>query len=296
MKRFLLFWCLALLVGCGKNETSEIELPVTEMSKAVECAIRQIELLERSANDSAEVDIKLLNVTSLTVGDFKRELEEMPGEMVRVWMPGRYTWMVVGSSISNQVEVAKAMITFTFDTECPSVAQIFASYAGTREEILPAFEAGDMKVKPRPEFFLTKDALTVPYLSFEGIDEDITKMVQDEILAVQNVRRKVVEGDMLADAADDLEGEKKAIDCWAKAAEVNPLDSFLLERVENLERNANGFLEVGKFLQAMKCYETIVSIYPNNASALHNFGICLKKLGRSELADRALKRAEELMR
>ena len=49
-------------------------------------------------------------------------------------------------------------------------------------------------------------------------------------------------------------------------------------------------------MQAMKCFETIILIQPKHASAIHNFGLCLKKLGRTDLADQLLERAETLRR
>lgn len=295
MRRLLVILAFALLAGCGEKEV-ELELPESEVCESVERAIRHIELLERSVADASAVTVKVVSVQGMPVGRFKRELEKFPGERVKVWMPGRFTWVLVGARIVDEVEVSRAMRTFSFDAECPSVAEVFASYAGMREEIMPAFDGGDVEAKTRPEFFLSREALAPEWLSFAGVDDDIAKTMQSEILAVQEARRQVVEGDILAEAATDLKGEKPAIERWATAAERNPSDSFLLERVENLERNAKGFLEVGKFLQAMKCFETIVSIYPNNAAALHNFGICLRKLGKTDLANRALERAEELLK
>ena len=71
---------------------------------------------------------------------------------------------------------------------------------------------------------------------------------------------------------------------------------MLLERIERLERNARGFLEVGKLLQAMKCFETIILIQPTNVAAVHNFGLCLKRLGKLDMAEQVLRRAEDLRR
>jgi len=47
-------------------------------------------------------------------------------------------------------------------------------------------------------------------------------------------------------------------------------------------------------LPAMKCYETIVLIRPNDPVAVHNFGMCLKKLGKLDLAEQVLTRAKRL--
>ena len=44
----------------------------------------------------------------------------------------------------------------------------------------------------------------------------------------------------------------------------------------------------------MKCFETMILIQPKNAAAVHNFGMCLKKLGKTEMAEQVLRRAETL--
>ncbi len=99
---------------------------------------------------------------------------------------------------------------------------------------------------------------------------------------------------MLAGLATDKKSEEKAAEIWAQAALRNPNDLFLLERRDRLDRNARGFLKVGKLLQAMKCYETMVLMCPDNATAIHNFGMCLKKIGKLDLAEKVLARAKML--
>ena len=69
---------------------------------------------------------------------------------------------------------------------------------------------------------------------------------------------------------------------------------MLLERIDNLNRNAKGFLELNKVLQAMKCYETVVLIRPNDVAAIHNFGACLMKIGKRDMAEKVLERAKRL--
>ena len=73
----------------------------------------------------------------------------------------------------------------------------------------------------------------------------------------------------------------------------NPRDLFVLERLDRLARNARGFLEVGKVLQAMKCYETMVLVRPDSRN-VRSFGLCLKKIGKLDLAEKVLARADEL--
>ena len=71
---------------------------------------------------------------------------------------------------------------------------------------------------------------------------------------------------------------------------------FLLERLDRLERNAKGFMAVRKILMAMKCYETMALIRPDDPVALNNFAICLKKIGKLDIAEKVLARAEELLK
>ena len=44
----------------------------------------------------------------------------------------------------------------------------------------------------------------------------------------------------------------------------------------------------------MKCYETLVLVRPDDATAVHNFGMCLKRLGKLDVAEKALERARRL--
>ena len=99
---------------------------------------------------------------------------------------------------------------------------------------------------------------------------------------------------MLAAKAVDKKGEEKATDTWARAALRNPRDPMLLERIEVLNRNAKGFLNLGKPVMAMKCYETLVLIRPDDPVAIHNFGMCLKRIGKLDLAEKVLERADKL--
>ena len=56
----------------------------------------------------------------------------------------------------------------------------------------------------------------------------------------------------------------------------------------------SGKLHWGNYFGAMKCYETVVLIRPNDAVAVHNFGMCLKKIGKLDLAEKVLAKAKKL--
>ncbi len=279
----------SFLFGCSRKDApvydDYIYAPVTN-------AFRQIELVENASLGTNRVTLVDLDVRGMSAADFKRKLESVEGAAVHVWMPGRTRWLIVSRPVTNAVSMSAAMEAIASDEECPSLASIFSNYVGTREEIMPAF-ASRLEGEVVPEWFVTKDIPTVQWLDGRDVDADIRDLTLSEIRSMQLVRREVLEGDMLAAAAKTKGDEEKATDKWNKAALRNPHDTLLNERLDRLARNAKGFLKVGKVLQAMKCYETMVLVKPTAAS-VHNFGMCLKKIGKSDLAEKVLKHAKEL--
>jgi tetratricopeptide (TPR) repeat protein len=69
---------------------------------------------------------------------------------------------------------------------------------------------------------------------------------------------------------------------------------MLLDRLDRLSRNAESLIAVGNIAAAAKCYETMVVINPTDASAVLNYGMCLRRLGKKEMSEQVLKRAGEL--
>ena len=291
MRRFAAISLAVLaLAGCSKDESKSIAK--RELSAPVREAIYRIGKLERTS--VSDHSAKVIDVRGMSAADFRRELEAFAGEDVHVWMPGEKDWLLIGNLSTNPVPLAKVMEDFAADPKCmTSVVEVFASYAGTREEILPAF-ARSLKGEVVPEWFVAKEIPEIKWLDTTGIDEDILKVTLSEIRSAQVMRRELLRGNMLAVKATDKKGEESATEVWAKVAIRSPNDPMLLERIDNLNRNAKGFLEVGKVLQAMKCYETVVLIRPNDAVAIHNFGMCLKKIGKLDLAKTVLERAKKL--
>ena len=283
----------AAVAGCSKETVVEVKAP--EMSAAVREAIRLIGVLEGTSSDVG-VTQAVVNVRGLTALQFRKRLLAFPGEEVHVWMPGERDWVLVGNETTNGVSLAAAMERFAADTNCTaSVPEVFASYVGTRDEVMPAFR-GLLEGEVVPQWFVTREVPSLAWLRTDGIDADILAPTLAEVRSVQVVRRLVLEGNMQAAQAKDKKGEEAATDTWAKAALRNPNDPMLLERIDRLNRNAKGFLEVGKVLQAMKCYETLVLIRPNDATAVRNFGLCLKKIGKLDMSEKVLKRAEILLK
>ena len=277
-------------VGCSKDASQS--LAKRELSAPVREALYRISKLERTS--TSDHSAKVVDVSGMSAAEFLRALKEFPGKDVHVWMPGEKDWLLIGNLSTNAVSLAKAMEEFAADTNCTtSVAEVFASYAGTREDILPAFER-KLKGEVVPEWFITKKIPEIDWLDVSGIDEDILKATLSEIRSAQVMRREFLRGNMLAAKATDKNGEEAATEVWAKVAIRSPNDPMLLERIDRLNRNAKGFLEVNKPLQAMKCYETVVLIRPNDPVAIHNFGACLMKIGKRDMAEKILVKAKKL--
>lgn len=302
VKRVVAFLLIAAFaVGCSKEEDQAAEISKKPPSEPVLAAMEAICRLDAlSTQVGHEIGDGFshmrLNVDGMSAKEFKRKLKELPGKEVHVWMPGEKHWLLTGSSNGNKISLAKVMDAFAADTNITmSVSEVFASYAGTREEILPAFES-KLVGEVVPEWFVTKEIPEIKWLDTSDIDEDILTATLSEIRSMQVVRRLILEGNMLAAQAKDKTGEEEAIDRWARAALRNPNDPMLRERIDNLKRNAKGFLEVNKVLQAMKCYETIVLITPNDAAAVYNFGVCLMKIGKRDMAEEVLKHAREMLK
>ena len=294
MKRVAVILVLAALAvaGCSREEAK----PVRKTCDAVKAAVRGIYRLENAvAGDAARPTFVTIDVAGMKADDLKRKfLACGDPELAHLWMPGEASWVVVCHKPGAFVSLAKALDAVADDGVCTvSLPEVFASYAGTLAEILPAF-GNDLKGDVLPEWFVPEAVAAIPWIDGEGVDADILKSVSDEVRSMRNVRREVLKGNMAARAAKDKKGEAAACEIWARAALRNPHDPLLLERIENLESNARAFLEAGKVVQAMKCFETIILIQPKHASAVHNFGLCLKKIGKTELAEKVLKRAELL--
>ena len=282
------------VVGCSRKEPS----PVRTTCAAVKASVRGIYRVENAVtNGVARPTFKTLDVVGLTAAQLKKELTAFADPAsAHLWMPGEKSWLVVQQAPGARVSLAQALEAVADDAACTvSLPEVFASYVGTLADVLPAF-ATDLKGEVVPEWFVPEAVTAIGWIDPTDVDGDIAQSVSNEIRSMRNVRREVLKGNMAARAATDKKGEEAACEIWARAALRNPNDPLLLERIDRLETNARAFLEAGQILQAMKCFETIILIQPKHVAAVHNFGLCLKKLGKTELAEQVLKRAEVLKR
>lgn len=257
---------------------------------AVAAAAADIEALEFPSGRGEGEAAELVDVGEMDAAEFRRRLESFPGKCVRLWMPGERHWLLVGRW-DEKLPLAKSLERFAADDGRGSLVGAFASYAGSREEVLPAF-ASKLEGKVVPQWFVTREVPRVEWLDYDGIDEDIAAETRAEIRSMQVVRRLVLEGNIAAAKADDEKALDDAVDCWVRAAKRNPRDPMLLDRLDRLSRNGETFFRLGKFQQAMKCYETVIAVRPSDEEAIANFAACLRRIGRSDLADKVLEKTK----
>ncbi len=295
--RFPVILAAVLAVG-GCSREREAVPPVRKTCAAVKAAVRGIYRVENAVtNGVARPTFTALDVAGLTAAQLKKELAAFADPAAaHLWMPGEKSWLVVQQAPGTWISLARVLEAVADDAACTvSLPEIFASYVGTLADVLPAF-ANDLKGEVVPEWFVPEAVTAIGWIDPTDVDGDIAQSVSNEIRSMRNVRREVLKGNMAARAATDKKGEESACEIWARAALRNPNDPLLLERIDRLETNARAFLEAGQVLQAMKCFETVILIQPKHVAAVHNFGLCLKRLGKTELADQVLKRAEALKR
>lgn len=239
----------------------------------------------------------LMDVRKTTIAEFRDRLAAFPCPETHFWMPGETDWVLSGRIKPRKIKLSAMLDLFARDdaladlteAQCDSVGDVFASFAGYRDTIEPAF-TGNLEARVKPEFFVTKDIPDIPWIVAGDVDEDILRQNARDVRSKQIVRRVVIEGNMLSQEGKSEE----AVDKWAGALLHNPHDTMLLDRVYRLAVNARTFQKVGNFKTAAKCYETMVGIRPTDSAALVEYSSCMRILGEKELADRAFERAREL--
>ncbi len=239
-----------------------------------------------------------LDVKDMSAAEFKSRVESFPCSDAHLWMQAADEWTIVGRRVPSKLKLDKMMdvfaresaFTFLAEARIAAFSDTFANYAGDLSGIKDAFANGDLSAVVRPEFFVTKDIPEMEWIVRGDVDDDIYKETCAEMRSMQVVRRLVMQGDMVAaeGRADD------ATEIWARAFLRNPGDPMLLDRIDRLVRNAAALSSVGNVAAAAKCYETIIVINPKDSSAVFNYGVCLRRLGRKEMSNQVLERARKL--
>ena len=237
----------------------------------------------------------------------------------RLWCVGLNDWVAVGADSGKPVNVLadEALELFerrnAFDdlvaASSPSVADLFSCYVGAEADVTPA-------LAQVPAFDSLRAAWTAPRLAFapppDGAlaalrpgnllplrpantawfirgtaDPAVYVALTNRIAIVQSSRRTVLLGFDEADRgkADD------ALAFWTRAAQANPRDPLLRALADSLDLEGRRRLRVGDANGALRCYENRILVSPDDAAAIHNFGVCLKKSGQVEIAARAFSKA-----
>lgn len=262
---------------------------------------------------------RAIDVRRMNLARFKSVLEEE--KILRgawyLWCVGRYDF-VVTDRFALPAEKLTAL--FADDRSFDALSdgsvyaphEIFASYVGTDDEVLPAFadmpahgalrgalEAPRFLFRPFPTNHLARvtpsrmtpyDATGFPGLSRGTLDGGVYAKLTNAIAAVQNARRTVLDGFWEADAGRAT----NAVARWAAAAAVHPRDPLLLNLADALDMEGRRRMRVGDMNGALRCYENRLDVRPGDVAAMHNFGVCMQRAGHPEFAAVAFARAGKL--
>lgn len=235
----------------------------------------------------------------------------------RLWCTGRYDYVLVAG---GAVQADKVLELFDSAQAFPvfagvgavSPVQVLACYMGTDYEIEPGladipahahgqavWKAPRLAFSPPPTNHLASvraAALTPYYIpDFDwfqkgGADADVFAALTNGVRQVQAARREVLVG---FDAAD-RGASTNAIEHWSTAAKINPRDPLLRGLADSLDLEGRRFLRIGNVGGALRCYENRLLVRPDDVAAVHNFGICLKKSGRHDVAATVFARAVKM--
>lgn len=244
----------------------------------------------------------IMDVADVNAEEMLERFRSFDLPSVHLWMPGERQWLLVGRKSARRLKLSAMLDVFARErafedlakARCGTLPEMFANYVGTMDDVAPAFFNLKRDEPMSPALFTSKEVPPLGWIDPSDVDEDIRKDVLAEIRSMQVVRRLAIQGALAVANVKDKQAEEAVAETFAKVAARNPNDLFVLERIDRLERNAKGFLEAGQILMAMKCFETMVLIRPTDAAAVHNFGMCLQKIGKVELAKKVLARAEML--
>ena len=225
----------------------------------------------------------------------------------RLWCTGRLDYVLVagGNVLADEVlelfEKPAAYGVFA-SVGAVSPVQMLACYVGTDAEIDPglagvpaygalraAWTAPRLAFAPAPTNHLAAvraSHLTpyyipdVPWFLRGTADPGVYAAVTNGMRDVQAARREILVGFDNADGGSST----NAIEHWSTAAKMNPRDPLLRGLADSLDLEGRRYLRIGNAGGALRCYENRLLIRPDDVAAVHNFGVCLKKSGRLDMA------------
>lgn len=225
----------------------------------------------------------------------------------RLWCTGRHDFVVTsgGEILADETlelfERQKAFEAFA-SAGAVSPVNVFACYVGTDFDVepglldIPAFGHARATWSAPPLVFsrggtnhlaVVRAMDVLPYgISYpswfqRGVAErTVYGAISNALMGVQSARREILLGFDAADAG----ASTNAIERWAGAAKVNPLDPLLQNLGDSLDLEGRRYLRIGNVNGAMRCYENRLLVRPDDVAAVHNFGVCLKKSGHHDVA------------
>jgi hypothetical protein len=260
------------------------------------------------------IDIRLASP-----GRFKSYMEAFPLENAHLWMSDNSRWVLTARANAKQIKLSNALEIFSRDntienlsgTFTDTLPDLFASYAGSKEEIMPALEAVEAEGKfenffsavrlafqedashfrMRPEFIVKESSPKVDWIVKGESDDEICKLVMERIEKNFAARRNVIRGEIAL-----RKGDSTAVESFSRAALVNRGDSMLRSRRSIIKTQAKNFLKFGNYAAAALSYDCLVMIDPNDVESLVAYAKVLSKLGKGDLAEKARERAKELLK
>lgn len=233
------------------------------------------------------------DVRGVSAGEFNRRLMEFPAVEAHLWMPDEFRWVLAGRLEPRAMKMS-ALLDCVAECRffsspaavkagCDSLPGIFANYAGTREDVLPAFAGGDLGVEVRPEYFLTRELPDIRWIVPGDMDGEMVAEVTEAIRRNLSARRLVAGAGIAGASAQAATPEalrEAALRNWAAAARENPRDPMLTARLYRTAVNAQAFASVGNFAGAAICYENILRVRPYDIAVAEAYARCLDLLGR----------------
>ena len=243
---------------------------------------------------------RTIDVRGKTMKDLAKELKKFPCRSAHLWMVGIDDWVLVGRKTPAAVKLSTVLDLFASDggfedletAKCLGAEDIFANYVGDMADIAGVFDQEKKSLEPvRAQYVMTEKLAPISWIEVdEAMDPEVAKILSDGIRSRRNMRKMVIEGNILADDQKIEDATK----LWAKASLGNPNDAMLLDRLDRLWKNADTFVKVGNFATAAKCYETYLMIRPNDWQSAEALSFCLQQLGKKSLSQQVHDKAMKL--
>ena len=285
----------------GAVETNNIDCSSVKYDmvfQSNDSALRDLRLADKVAPDG--IFVQVFNASKLKALDFKKILEKFPGDDVRLWMFSKSEWMLVGRygnskvKMSDMLEFLSRDEVFSVEAEragCGSIQDIAANYAAKREEVLPVFSLADRNFEVAPQYFLKEDIPQFDWIDIEDVDSDIVESISKAMFDRQCWRRVIVKAEEVSLNKDGLD---QSLEMWAEAMKHNPVDTMLIDRLYRMAVNAKVFRDLGRFVEAANCYETMLVISPGDARVGEEYVKLLMQLGKREFAAEVSERLKKL--